>query len=142
MVARRRWSKPAFVISGSGLALACAAMLALEFVGPVPLIWALPVLGIAVGLIAGAAAFWSLHADLEQHTPALAMSSAGFAVLTLVAALVAVISGVGAVTRGELPAGIAVGGRFWPCSDSWSLRCWSPWQRGGARLCHAGRRSR
>lgn len=105
----RRWSKPGFVLSGSGLALACAATLALEFVGPVPVIWALPVLGVAVGLIAGAGAFWSLHPDLEQHTPRLAVSSAGFAVATLVAALVAIVGGVGAVARGELPAGIAVG---------------------------------
>lgn len=105
----RGWSKTGFVLSGGGLVLALAATLVLEIVRPAPVLWALPALGIAVGLAAGASAFWTLRHDLKPYTPRLAAASSGVALLSLAAGLVAIIAGIGAVARRELPTGIAVG---------------------------------
>lgn len=49
-----------FVVSGGGFLLAVGATMFIGLLEPGPVVWALPALGLAVGVIAGAAAFSGL----------------------------------------------------------------------------------
>ena len=103
-----RWLRPGLLLSGMGLLVGGAALAYMEVFEPVPVVWALPLLGIAVGLIAGAGAFVGLHQRLALQAPRLAMTTTILASLTMVATLVTAAPVLAAMAQGALPGGIAV----------------------------------
>lgn len=101
-----RQSSVMFVVSGVGVLLAGVAILFTEILGPGPVVWALPALGLAVGAVAGAGAFAGLRIHLGADASRLATTSAVVALVTAAMALAASVGGILAAVREQLPAAL------------------------------------